>query len=129
MKKIEPRTVLIDFDGTICTHEWPALGVEVPDAFPILRRLFDAGHTMILFTNRSGKELDDAIAFCGERGIEFHEVNQNSSFETGSRKIYGHAVIDDHNVYVPLIYNPAIHAKPFVNWQRIKEWLLINNYL
>jgi hypothetical protein len=129
MKKIEPKTILVDFDGTLAFHCWPALGDEVPDAVNVVKRLADAGHKIILFTNRSGRELEDALAFCEHREIPLHAVNENPEFETGSRKIYGHAVIDDHSAYVPLIYNPAIHDKPFVNWQRIKEWLLINNYL
>jgi hypothetical protein len=128
-KNIEPRVILLDFDGTLAFHDFPALGDEVPDAIPIVKRLQDAGHKLILHTCRSGMQLDEAVEWCRNRDIVFFAVNENPDFETGSRKVYSHLEVDDHSLGVPLTYNPEVHKKPFVNWHRVREWLLINKYI
>lgn len=42
----------IDFDGTVVTHDFPKIGKDI-GAVPILKRLVDNGHKLILFTMRS----------------------------------------------------------------------------
>ena len=62
----------------------------------------EKGHKLILWTYRSGKELEEAIKFCKERGLIFHAVNNNFDDEefdnTYSRKIYADIYIDDRNI-------------------------------
>ncbi|HNS30988.1 MAG TPA: hypothetical protein PKL52_10705, partial [Tenuifilaceae bacterium] len=64
---------------------------------------------------RSGKELDDAVAFCRRNGIEFYAVNRNYPEEEwdGSitRKIEADIFIDDRNL------------GGFVEWGRV--WQLL----
>jgi len=59
-------------------------------------------HQLILWTYRSGKELDEAVEFCKERGIEFYAVNKNYPEEeydgSISRKIDAELYIDDRNL-------------------------------
>jgi hypothetical protein len=52
--------IAIDFDGTCVTHEYPYIGKDI-GAVPVLKELVSSGHQLILFTMRSGKELNDAI--------------------------------------------------------------------
>jgi hydroxymethylpyrimidine pyrophosphatase-like HAD family hydrolase len=94
--------IAVDFDGTIVEHKYPALGKEIPFAIKTLKLFQKKGHKLILWTYRSGKELDEAVKFCEDRGLVFHAVNNNYDGEefdnTYSRKIYADIYIDDRNL-------------------------------
>jgi hydroxymethylpyrimidine pyrophosphatase-like HAD family hydrolase len=94
--------IAVDFDGTIVEHEYPAIGKEKLFAFETLRALQKENHQLILWTVRKGKDLDDAVQFCREKGIEFYAVNKNYPEEvydeTIPRKIQADIYIDDRNV-------------------------------
>jgi len=94
--------IAVDFDGTIVEHKYPAIGKELLFAFETLREMQRQKHQLILWTYRSGKELDEAVEFCKERGIEFYAVNKNYPEEVYdesiSRKINADIYIDDKNV-------------------------------
>jgi hydroxymethylpyrimidine pyrophosphatase-like HAD family hydrolase len=128
MKIEAPRTFLIDFDGTLCLHDFPFIGDELPKAIEVLKKLQDAGHDLILLTMRYGIHLDEAKEWCKLREIEFFSVNCNPMYETGSRKVYGHIHIDDHNLGIPLIHDHTIHRKPFVDWGIIDKMLEEKGY-
>jgi len=94
--------IAIDFDGTIVEHEYPGIGKEKLFAFQTLRELDKMGARLILWTFRAGKELDEAVEFCRENGVEFYAVNKNYPEEifdeTISRKIDADIFIDDKNI-------------------------------
>jgi glutaminyl-peptide cyclotransferase len=94
--------IAIDFDGTIVEHKYPEIGKEMLFAFETLKELQKQKHQLILWTYRSGKELDEAVEYCRERGIEFYAVNKNYPEEefddTMSRKIHADIYIDDRNI-------------------------------
>jgi hypothetical protein len=94
--------IAIDFDGTIVEHKYPAIGKELLFAFETMRELQKNNHQLILWTYRYGKELDEAVDFCRERGIDFYAVNKNYPEEefdgTVSRKIDADLYIDDRNL-------------------------------
>lgn len=94
--------IAVDFDGTLVEHEYPDIGKEKLFAFETLRQLQKKGHQLILWTIRTGKELDDAIEFCKKRGIEFYAVNRNFPEEEYEgdqpRKILADIYIDDRNL-------------------------------
>lgn len=95
--------IAVDFDGTIVEHRYPDIGKPVLFAFETLKKLQEQRHQLILWTYRSGKELDEAVEFCRKNGIEFYAVNKNypeEEFdpETTSRKIQADFYIDDRNV-------------------------------
>ncbi|HKK63037.1 MAG TPA: hypothetical protein VJ951_10760 [Bacteroidales bacterium] len=95
--------IAVDFDGTIVEHKYPAIGKPLLFAFETLKRLQEQQHQLILWTYRAGKELDEAVKFCKENGIEFYAVNKNYPEEefneaTISRKIHADYYIDDRNV-------------------------------
>ncbi|GAF01418.1 BT0820 family HAD-type phosphatase [Saccharicrinis fermentans] len=96
-------TIAVDFDGTIVEHKYPAIGKEKLFAFETLKAMQKAGHLLILWTYRSGKELDEAVAYCQKRGVEFFAVNKSYPEEVfnekeSSRKINADLFIDDRNV-------------------------------
>ena len=94
--------IAVDFDGTIVEHRYPEIGEPRPFAFETLR-LLQKRHQLILWTYRSGKELEEAVEFCRKNGVEFYAVNKNypeEKFdpETTSRKIDADIYIDDKNL-------------------------------
>lgn len=118
-------TIAVDFDGTIVEHRYPAIGRELPFATATLRQLQKEMPDLhlILWTVREGRLLDDAVAWCAERGLTFYAVNANypeelpSAAPTGCRKVTADLYIDDRNLGTlpswPAIYrlitgNPAI---------------------
>lgn len=97
-----PLIIAVDFDGTIVEDAYPKIGQEMIFAFDTLRKLQANGHRLILWTYRSGKRLEEAVAFCKENNIEFYAVNKNfpeeEYDEKYSRKIHADLFIDDRNV-------------------------------
>ena len=97
--------IACDFDGTIVEHRYPAIGEERPFACEVLRRLIHDRHKLILWTVREGKLLDDALAWCKERGVEFYAVNSDTSEifneakdKNFSCKLNADVFIDDKNI-------------------------------
>ena len=95
-------TIAVDFDGTIVEHKFPEIGKEKTFAIQTLRQLQQEGHKIILFTSREGKELEQAVAFCRERGLEFYAVNGNqpedAMFPRQTAKVIADVYIDDRNL-------------------------------
>jgi hydroxymethylpyrimidine pyrophosphatase-like HAD family hydrolase len=94
--------IAVDFDGTIAEDNYPKIGKEQLFAFETLKKLQSKGHRLILWTVRTGKLLDEAIAFCKKNGIEFYAINKNYPEEIlddrTARKINADVFIDDRNV-------------------------------
>lgn len=97
-------TIAVDFDGTIVEHRYPAIGPEIPFAIETLKQLQAERHRLILWTVREGRLLDEAVAFCRVRGLEFYAVNRDYPEETPegnasfSRKLKADLFIDDRNL-------------------------------
>lgn len=94
--------IAVDFDGTIVEHMYPKIGKTQLFAFETLRELQRNGHKLILWTYRSGTELDEAVKFCKINGVEFYAVNASYPEEKYStqisRKIDADVYIDDRNI-------------------------------
>jgi hydroxymethylpyrimidine pyrophosphatase-like HAD family hydrolase len=94
--------IAVDFDGTIVEHKYPKIGKAFPFAMETLKALQKNGHQIILWTYRTGKELDEAIKFCHSKGVEFYAVNKNYPEEEYDinipRKIHADIYIDDRNL-------------------------------
>lgn len=104
-------TIAIDFDGTIVEHRYPEIGREIPFAIETLKRLIKDGHKLILWTVREGELLQEAVDWCGTRGVHFYKVNRDwdenneeehlgsdSGHRKYSRKIKADLFIDDRNI-------------------------------
>jgi len=99
---MQSKTIAVDFDGTIVTNAYPEIGKPLIFAFDTLKRLQDEGYVLILWTYRSGKKLEEAVAFCKANGLEFYAVNKSYPeevlSENISRKIHADLFIDDRNI-------------------------------
>lgn len=128
----------IDFDGSCTTHNFPAVGQDI-GAVPVLKRLVENGHRLVLFTMRSnienptsdkedihpvgGNFLDDAVNWFKENDIPLFGVNINPDQHTWtkSNKAYCHLYIDDAGIGTPLVYGK--HERPYIDWVKVEKIL------
>jgi hypothetical protein len=121
--------IVIDFDGTCVTHNYPDTGKEI-GATPVLRELVDAGHRLILFTMRCNDKkkknntLNDALAWFQERDIPLFgvQVNPGQKLWTSSPKAYGDLYIDDMALGCPLVFPEE--GPPYVDWEEVRRMLV-----
>lgn len=121
--------IALDFDGTVVTHEYPYIGEDI-GAVPVLKELVAAGHQLILFTMRSGKLLDDALAWFERNGIELYAVNENPEQVswTSSVKVHANMYIDDCALGCPIRFEDGVR-RPFVDWKKVREILIYNRVI
>ena len=136
--------IIIDFDGTCVTHEFPNIGKDI-GAEKVLKKLIQKGHKLILFTMRCnhtfipnshqpdiivepGNYLTEAVNWFKERDIPLFGIQKhpNQTGWTSSPKAYGHLIIDDIALGCPVKFDRNISDKPFIDWVRI-EGMLTNN--
>ena len=95
-------TQAIDFDGTIANTKWPEIISPNQPVVDFIKQLQNRGDLWILWTNRDGQHLDNAVAWCKEQGITPDAINDNLQhmkdfFGNNPRKIFANFYIDDHN--------------------------------
>jgi hypothetical protein len=90
-------TFAVDFDGTLCSYAFPNIGEQTEhqkQLLDLLIKLKEAGHKLILWTNRGDNEeyksLLEAIEWCKNKGLEFDCINKNLP-ETEMKKISGYS--------------------------------------
>lgn len=139
--------IAIDFDGTCVSHEFPKVGNDI-SAVPVLKELVAKGHKLILFTMRSnsfyhtgasdevpelhkGEFLNDAVKWFVDNDIPLYGIQSNptQSEWTESPKAYAQLYIDDAALGCPLKYDLKVSKRDFVDWVKVRELLVANNYL
>lgn len=99
---IKNLTIAVDFDGTIVENRYPEIGKPILFALETLKILQEEGHNLILWTYRTGTELQNAVDFCRSKGLDFYAVNKSYPEEiydpSLSRKIQADYFIDDRNI-------------------------------
>ncbi|PJG84102.1 hypothetical protein [Caviibacterium pharyngocola] len=116
--------ILIDFDGTCVTHEFPYVGKDV-GAAQVLRDIVTNGHRLILFTMRSEScYLASALNWFKQNQITLYGVNVNPEQHkfTDSPKAYGDLIIDDIALGIQKV--PCRFHRPYVDWKWVAERLL-----
>ncbi len=99
----EYKIIAVDFDGTLCYSNWPALGDPNERLIEYLKEWRQQGNKLILWTCRAGKALDDALSWCSQQQLEFDAVNDNlpeivALYGNNSRKITCDYYIDDRSL-------------------------------
>lgn len=119
--------IAIDFDGTCVKHEYPYVGADI-GAIPVLKELVKQGHKLILFTMRSGIQLDDAIDWFMTNKIHLYGVqfNPTQSRWTNSNKCYAQLYIDDAALGMPLLNEGE---RDFVDWKKVEQMLMNKSIL
>ena len=108
--------ICVDFDGTCVEHVYPSVGKSV-GAEKWLSLFVNHDAKLILWTMRSGLQLDEAVAWFSNKGIPLYGINENPSQYswTSSPKAYGNIYIDDAAIGCPLIENK--YGRPYVDWE------------
>ena len=117
--------IAIDFDGTCVTHEYPKVGKDI-GAVPVLKKLHEKGHLLILHTMRFEETERDAINWFIANDILLYGVNRNKTQWRWSKspKIYANLYIDDAALGCPLKTDPELSDRPFVDWEAVEKLLI-----
>ena len=99
---MKQNIIAVDFDGTLCENKWPEIGMPNEELIEYLKKRQTNGEKLILWTNRVGNRLDEAVKWSAEKGLVFDAVNENlpeivEAFGVDSRKIFANEYIDDLN--------------------------------
>lgn len=93
--------IAVDFDGTLAFTEYPKILSPITKVVNYCKSRKSMGDTLILWTCRHGKELDEAIEWCEFLGLTFDYVNESPPDRVDkygdSRKVYADIYLDDHN--------------------------------
>ena len=98
----------VDFDGTIVKNKYPEIGELFPHCLDVLRRLQKNGDEVILWTCRTGNELQSAIDFLENNNFIPDKINDHSEKakkaypDSRPRKIYADFYIDDNSYLLKL---------------------------
>jgi hypothetical protein len=121
----------LDFDGTCVTHAYPYIGKEI-GAVPILKKLIENGHKLILFTMRGNTNnlsnsgtLEEAVKWFESHEIPLYGVQTNPTQRnwTNSPKAYAQLYIDDAALGCPLKIDTELSERPFVDWAAVEVML------
>lgn len=123
----------IDFDNCVVCDWYPEVGLSL-GAESVLKDLVKNGHKLILWTLRSEKFLEDAVAWFKSKGIELYGVNENPDFagDEKSRKVFCDLYIDDKSLMSPLIpYYDAPNDRVLyvADWKKIEQELIDLNLI
>lgn len=104
-----PIIVAVDFDGILCKDKFPEIGEPNFNMMAFVRRLQDSGIDTILWTSRVDDRLEEAVAWCEDRGLHFTSINDNTpsnkeQYGTNPRKVYADIYIDDRSPW--MMYKP-----------------------
>lgn len=126
--------ILIDFDGTCVTHDFPEIGRDI-GAVPVLKKLVQNGRNrLILFTMRSDREdrnyLSEAVQWFKDNEIPLYGIQENPTQKqwTTSPKAYGQLIIDDICLGIPLKFDESLSDRNFIDWESVRK-LLVNKGL
>ena len=88
-------------------HEYPDIGEQLPGSVACVERIIELGWDVVLFTARSGSDLEEAVAWCEAR-FELFAVNCNPYWDSPPSKPSFDLVIDDVAVGTPLDANGSV---------------------
>ncbi len=108
---ISGKVVAIDFDGTITENSpYPKMG-NLREYCKETINFIQKNNTVVLWTCRTGKFLDEAVEFLNKNNIMMDSINCiNSSSRDKPRKINADIYIDDRNIFFE------------IDWKKIKEY-------
>ena len=117
--------IAIDFDGTCVTHDYPKVGKDI-GAVPVLKKLVDEGHKLILHTMRSDETEKEAVKWFKDHEIPLYGVNFNRSQTrwTKSPKVFANLYIDDTALGAPLTQDLTLSPRPFIDWKEVEKILV-----
>jgi hypothetical protein len=100
---VSDHIIAVDFDGTLCENAWPGIGPARAGVIDYVLGQQMTGAKLILWTNRKGEKLEEAVRWCAALGIAFDAVNENlpyiiEKFGGDTRKVFADEYLDDKAV-------------------------------
>ena len=87
-----------DFDGTIVENKFPEIGAILDGTVEKMNRLYDdLANIIIVWTCRDEDYTNQMRQFLLKHRIPFDFINENPTYDTGSRKIFAHKYYDDRS--------------------------------
>jgi|JI8StandDraft_2_1071088.scaffolds.fasta_scaffold76785_3 hypothetical protein len=117
--------IAVDFDGTCVDHRYPDIGATAPSAVKVMKALVDKGNQLILWTMRSGDELEESLRWFAIHDIQLYgaQTNPTQAAWTASPKCYAHVYIDDAAFGAPVIH-PEGFSRPCIDWRIVHAVLV-----
>lgn len=75
--EITDKVIAVDFDGCICSMNYPDIGEPNWEVINALKHEKSLGTKIILWSCRTDEALNDAIKACDSWGLQFDAVNEN----------------------------------------------------
>lgn len=99
------KAIAIDFDGTLCTNDYPNIGEPNWEIIAEAKMEQANGAGLILWTCREGEMLDAALKACEEWELHFDAVNESlpswkKEYGNNPRKVGASEYWDDRSVRV-----------------------------
>ena len=115
MAEALPYIIAIDFDGTLVEDKFPNIGEKRDWVWTRALAAKKAGKKLILWTSRDHNNLEEAVAFCKNEGLEFDAVNENlkevrALFNNDTRKVYANEYWDDKAIgsFCDKLFSPTV---------------------
>lgn len=122
-------TIFLDFDGTVVEHAFPEIYAANPGSIDVIRKLQNAGHTIILNTYRAelgADYLEAAVEFLmmEDHGLkpmdEIRDFKLNPTDWDFEKSIAsGFLFIDDISEGIPLTPSRAFNDGFMVDWKEL----------
>lgn len=124
-RRIREKIIGLDADGTCWKNTYPTIGADIGAQHWLLHIHKTYFVKYLLWTMRTGKELEEAQAKLAEMEVPIWAVNNNPDQVkwSESKKIYANVYVDDTALGMPLC---SVGRKPYVNWHQagplLEEW-------
>lgn len=106
IKQGSPLIIAVDFDDTLAKagEKYPEIGEStyLLNSLIELKKILKGHLQIILWTCRDGEDLQMAIDYCKERGLEFDAINEDApatlKWKPKTPKPFAHIYIDDRSL-------------------------------
>lgn len=125
--------IFLDFDGTVVEHDYPQIGKLNPNSLEVIKRLQDAGHTIILNTMRvefNDNSLEETLNYFEINGIKIakHTKFKKHPLRWDLDNLGNELYIDDIATNIPLIKSSIVDGF-MVDWVEIENQLINKDIL
>jgi hydroxymethylpyrimidine pyrophosphatase-like HAD family hydrolase len=116
--RLKYKIIAIDFDGTIVDDQFPHVGEFKPFSLATMWDIKKHGGKIIIWTCRTGEQLEQAKQALMYAGVKYDALNQNLQetidvYPDNGRKIYADVYIDDRANFIEKIDWCWIHDQLF----------------
>ena len=125
-------TIYLDFDGTVVAHRYPEIGEYNEGCFEVLKKLQEAGHSIILNTSRSDFQngtIDEALFYLKKNEDQFlHPIKEHTPSKLQPTEwswdgilLFDTMFIDDISKGIPLKKDENSNTFEMVDWVQLDK--------